>query len=469
MNKLFKNYIYNSFYQVLTIIIPLVTTPYLTRHLGSNSLGISTYVLSVVTLYYTIGSLGIDLYSRREVAYSKANNKNLKVVFYELLIARLVLLVLTVICYIPFVIDNRYRIYYVINLATLLGLFLDTSWFFIGIEKMKEVVVRNTTVKLITTILIFSTIKNSNDLFTYVFIYAISQFISCLIMVPNLHKYLKEYSYGKINISKHMRPVFYLFLPQAGSVIYTQFDKIMIGMLSSDISFVTIYEKAYTIINLPLKFITALSTVVLPRTAGLFAKKNYREIKRLLIKILDFTMLIAIPTIIGLSLVADIFLPFYLGEEYLNSISVLRILSFATIAVALSNITGVQYLMAVNKTKILTFSYIIAAIVNLTLNYVLISFLNANGAAIATAIAEWIVFLIQYHYMCKKNMSLNIKRMILNRWIPLLVLVIVVQGTRVIFGTSIISGLLQIFLAIISYFIALYAIKDETLMEMIGK
>ena len=68
-----------------------------------------------------------------------------------------------------------------------------------------------------------------------------------------------------------------------------------------------------------------------------------------------------------------------------------------------------------------------------------------------------------------KNMSLNIKRMILNRWIPLLVLVIVVQGTRVIFGTSIISGLLQIFLAIISYFIALYAIKDETLMEMIGK
>ena len=105
----------------------------------------------------------------------------------------------------------------------------------------------------------------------------------------------------------------------------------------------------------------------------------------------------------------------------------------------------------------------------MTLNYVLISFLNANGAAIATAIAEWIVFLIQYHYMCKKNMSLNIKRMILNRWIPLLVLVIVVQGTRVIFGTSIISGLLQIFLAIISYFIALYAIKDETLMEMIGK
>ena len=49
-----KNYIYNLLYQMLTIILPLITTPYLSRVLGAEAIGIYGYTLSIVT-YFVFG------------------------------------------------------------------------------------------------------------------------------------------------------------------------------------------------------------------------------------------------------------------------------------------------------------------------------------------------------------------------------------------------------------------------------
>lgn len=41
MSKLIKNYIYNSLYQILAIIIPVITIPYVARALGAEAVGIN--------------------------------------------------------------------------------------------------------------------------------------------------------------------------------------------------------------------------------------------------------------------------------------------------------------------------------------------------------------------------------------------------------------------------------------------
>ena len=38
-----KNYLYNMAYQILAILLPLITTPYLSRVLGAESIGIYSY------------------------------------------------------------------------------------------------------------------------------------------------------------------------------------------------------------------------------------------------------------------------------------------------------------------------------------------------------------------------------------------------------------------------------------------
>lgn len=53
------NYVYNLIYQIFVIILPIITTPYLSRVLGANAIGIYGYTTSIITYFTLIGSLGI--------------------------------------------------------------------------------------------------------------------------------------------------------------------------------------------------------------------------------------------------------------------------------------------------------------------------------------------------------------------------------------------------------------------------
>ena len=57
-----KNYIYNLMYQVLVLILPLITAPYISRVLGAENIGIYSFTLSISAYFILFGSLGIALY-----------------------------------------------------------------------------------------------------------------------------------------------------------------------------------------------------------------------------------------------------------------------------------------------------------------------------------------------------------------------------------------------------------------------
>lgn len=83
-----KNYIYNLAYQILIIILPIITTPYLARTLGSEGTGISSYTTSIATYFVLFGSLGIAMYGQREIAFAQNDIEKRSKVFFELLILR---------------------------------------------------------------------------------------------------------------------------------------------------------------------------------------------------------------------------------------------------------------------------------------------------------------------------------------------------------------------------------------------
>ena len=62
-----KNYIYNTIYQVLSLITPLITAPYISRVLGSSGVGIYSYTNSIVTYFTLFAALGTASYGQREM------------------------------------------------------------------------------------------------------------------------------------------------------------------------------------------------------------------------------------------------------------------------------------------------------------------------------------------------------------------------------------------------------------------
>ena len=80
--KVIRNYLYNAGYQILLMIAPLVTTPYVSRALGAHASGINTYTNGWVTVFYLVGQMGIGLYGNREVAYHRDDKRERSRIFW---------------------------------------------------------------------------------------------------------------------------------------------------------------------------------------------------------------------------------------------------------------------------------------------------------------------------------------------------------------------------------------------------
>ena len=105
-----KNYIYHMFFEILKIIVPLITTPYLSRVLGAEKIGIYSYTLSITTYFILFGSLGVAMYGQREIAYLQDKKYERTKTFFEIFIMRFITLGISLfIFYLVFVFHKKLK------------------------------------------------------------------------------------------------------------------------------------------------------------------------------------------------------------------------------------------------------------------------------------------------------------------------------------------------------------------------
>ena len=274
-----KNYLYNLTYQILILILPLVTTPYLSRVLGAEGIGIYSYTYTIVTYFVLFGSLGISLYGQREIAYAQDNKEKRKKVFLELVIFRFITIFIAVLVYYFFFIRTGiYSIYYKILLFELIAGAFDISWFFQGLEDFKKTVIRNVLVRLISVSLIFILVKTEQDLITYMYIYSLADLIGNLSLWVYLPRYFKGVKVSNLNIISQIVPIVLLFIPQITNKLYDILDKTMLGTLIVDKTETGYYEQSQKVIRVLLTIVTSLGVVMIPRMANMFANGEKEKI-----------------------------------------------------------------------------------------------------------------------------------------------------------------------------------------------
>lgn len=459
-----KNYIYNLCYQFVIIVAPLIVAPYIARVFGANGIGIYSYTQSIVTYFKLIATLGISLYAQIEIAYVQDDKGKRSQLFWEIIMIRLATTVISLLLFTVYALKSGdYREIYLLQMIDLAAVIFDITWFFQGMEDFKKIAYRNIVIKIIEILLIFTFVKTAKDLWIYILCYGLTAFLANISLWTFLRKYIVFVKLKRLRFINHLKPIFFLFIPQIATQIYTVLDKTLLGAITGSRVENGYYEQAQKIVRTALMIITAFGAVMLSRIANEFSENRKDKIQDYIYNSFRFTLFLALPIMFGFISVADSFVPWFFGTGYDKVIILLKILSPIVLCIGLSNVVGMQYLVPQKRQKEFTLSVTLGAVINVIISLALIPGLKSIGAAIASVVAELIVIVIQIYYIRKEISLISILGFGKNYLVSSLLMMGVMLLIEKLNHASFITMLLQIVAGIVTYFVLLTIMKDDSM------
>lgn len=410
-----KNVILTTFYEILKIITPFLTAPYLSRVLGIEGIGINSYTCSIQAYFCMLAALGTGTYGSREIARVRDDQLKTSETFWEIEF-QLIITTTIMLCAWGFFILNvtKYKIYFTVLSLGILGTMFDISWFFSGIEQYKHIVKKNTLVKILEIVMIFTFVKKPEHLLYFIIINTFSMFFGNISMWIDLPKYLVKVKFKNLRIFRHIKYTLIYFLPTIASSIYLIFDKTLLGLITQDEKEIGYYEQANKVITL-LKSLTfaSITSVMNSRVSYLFKQEKFDEIKTNIEITLNFIMLIGLGCCFGIIGIADNFVPIFFGEGYDKVSFLIKLSSPLVVIVGISCCLGATYYRPIGYIKRTLLFVSSGALINLVLNIILIPKYKSVGAIIGSVIAEAV---ISYLYVKFSNGFLTFKQIFFSIW-----------------------------------------------------
>lgn len=397
------NFLLNTFLQLINIISPLLTAPYVSRILGVEQIGIYSYVYSINYYFVMVASLGTATYGIIEIAKVRDDEVARSKCFWGI---EIITILTSTLCIITWIIGSMIsKSYSNIMLAmtfNLIAVVFDISWFYIGIEKVKYTVFINAFFKLLGVVLIFMLVNTSDDLILYVIILSITMFIGNVSMWMFLKQFVCKCKVKLEELKHHFRGTMIYFIPTVATSVYTVLDKTLIGVITHDTAENGYYEQATKIISL-IKTVsfTSLSTLLGSRMTYMFVQNNVEEISKKRDFAINFVVFVGIGACFGLLGISCNFVPIFFGDEYVEASDFLMLMSPLLPIMGISNLIGNLYYNPTGQRKKSTVLLVIGCLVNVVLNIILIPLWAGKGAIIGTLIAEMLITYLYVYYSKK--------------------------------------------------------------------
>lgn len=465
------NYLFNVGYQVFALLVPLITTPYISRVLGADGTGVYSYTYSIMRYFWLLSTLGIATYGTKAIGIWQESKEKRSQIFWDIFSLKVILstiLLIAYFLYVIFIAKNK-------NIASiqslyLIGVLFDISWFYQGIEDFKSISIRNFIVKALSVFFIFAFVKDKNDLPIYIIGHAGFLLIGVLIIWIPLKKYINKPNIKNLKPFKCFMPSLMLFIPSIATQIFAVLDKSMIGWLTGSMEQNGYYEQAFKIIDMIMVIITTLGTVMIPKVSREFKNGN----KDVIIKSLDtsfkFIFFLSLPMCMGIIIVAPIFVPWFFGDEFVRATPILQILSVLFIFSGINSITGTQYLISTNQTNKHIIMLIIGGAVNIVSNLIFIPIFNAKGAAIGSLLGEIVISVLEigYLHITKQYKFFNIIKYSYKFFIS----IIIMSAVGFLITTHMQNNLVTMIVAVIAcsatYIITLVILKENFVLDEIN-
>mgnify|MGYP004470454641 FL=1 len=464
------NFLMNFILTISNFLFPLITFPYVSRVLGPNGMGISSFAMSIISYFVILATLGSATYGIRACSQVGENKDELSKVTHEIIFINLITMIISYL-FLYFCVhffDGLHENKSSIAIASFMILLnvCSVEWFYRGIEKYTYITIVSLLFKLIALVSSFIFIQKNSDYFSFILISVISLSGSGIINLLNIKKYINFKFYNDYNLKKHIKPMLTFFFMSLAISVYTYTDSVLLGLLTN-LDEVGFYNVAVRIKGILISIVTSLGVVLLPKLSLYIKKGMMNEFSSLLILSLRFIVALSLPLVIFFIFFAKETILLLSGEQYFNSIPLLQISLVAVIIVGITNILGIQMLVPLGKEKKLFVSVLCGALINVVANFTLIPFLSSVGAAISMVLAEFTILLIQIYFLKKYMflfMKVNYIKVILSSLISLGVVSIF---RSFIFDNNFLLLLCSGSIFFIIYLITLLLLKERILIDVL--
>ena len=466
------NYLLNTLVSILGLIVPLITTPYISRTLGAEAIGTYNYCYSIEMYFAAMGQMGVPIYARREIAKARNNPLRLNQVYCELLTLQLGCVFTAMVVYLAAIqfMRESFRLMFLICGIEMVTNLFNVSWLFIGLEDFKSIAKRDIVFRLLNVLLVFTVVKKPEDISKYAFSMMFTGLLCSLFLFVLAGKRIKFAFASFKKTFHHLRPALLLMLPGMVTIIYAVIDSTMIGTITGDMAQVGYYEQSQKLVKVALAILTSMGTVLLPRLSALFGQQDMVRFKSFIIKAVSAICFIAIPLAVGYIAVSDDVVPWFYGEGYDYNRSLLKVFAPMMIFMGISDLVGSQIFVATNREYKLLLINIVSVAVNFGLNLLLIPKYLALGAAAATVISEFLKCAMSMYVSRKFISSAQFVRDIVKYGIAsgvMYVVVVMVRHALPVVNT-VFSTALMAFSGVSVYVVLLALVKDPWILRGAG-
>lgn len=461
----------NMLKTICRVIFPLITFPYVSRILHVENIGIYNFCQSVVSYFSLAADLGISTYAIREGARYRENKEVMSVFASEVFSINFCSTVLSYaglficILFIP-----RLTLYFPVLVALSVNILFTTigcEWIFQIYEEYWYITIRNIVFQIISMILLFLFVKDSDDLLAYVVIAAVSGGGANVINAVSRRKYCRIRILFNRNVFKHLLPIMVLFASSIATTIYTNSDTTMLGALAGNkaTGLYSVSTKIYSIVK---QMLAAIIVVSIPRLSLYLGEKRYEAFNKTAKDIANALLVLVVPAVVGIFVLSKNIILIISGQEYAEANASLKILAIALLFSIFSWFYASCILIPNRMEKAVLLATVLAAVANIGLNYILIPLFKQDAAAFTTAFAEAISLLINWIYGRKKFKLFFRKNDILSVLVGCLGIWVVCSIANTCFSSLLISTCVSIVGSVIIYFTALVGMKNGSVGWIFG-
>ncbi|MBR1714948.1 MAG: flippase [Treponema sp.] len=462
----------NTLKTVLTLFFPLITFPYSSRVLGPESIGKVNFAQSVVSYFAIIASLGISTYATREIAKVRDNKEQMNLVATEVFVINMIAtfisyLLLAALLFFVRKFDD-YRLLIIICSSLIIFTTVGMGWLYQAVEDYLYITVRSLAFQIISVILLFTLVKSKDDYLWYAAVNIISNVGANILNIIHARKFIKFNFKAKLEMRKHLKPIFVLFAVAITGSIFGSIDKTMLGFMSTDDQ-VGLYSAGVKLIRMIDGLFPALIAVIFPRISYYFSTGNKEKVKTLSEKTVNCLICFSLPVTIGLFLLMEPLILVFCGEKYLGSVLLARILCPYLIFTAMAHFMGGTFLIASGKERFHLYAMLASSLLDIVLNVFFIRSHGATGAAFATLISQIFLSLCDFIFLRDVMMKMKVKKSAFQFFIAALLMGVTVHFSMMLLDNFVMQILFSVVTGAVTYAFMLFILRNRFFLETSGE